>query len=178
MPALLGLLCIGLAPGGCQRDGARPITIKIAPPALPEIQPPARATPTPITAQEAETVRLINLERQKHGLGALAVNPTLTRIAREYSALMGRENFFSHYDKNGHDIGDRAKANDVRYRMLGENLFKSINAPAPVTLAVEGWMKSEGHRANILTPQYTQTGVGIWRSGATYYFTQIFLLPR
>ncbi len=143
-------------------------------PAIPAAQP----APPSIETMEAQTVQLVNAEREKRGLSTLAVNTTLTGVARDYSALMGRENFFSHYDKNNKNVGDRVEAMGINYHMVGENLFKSINAPDPIPLAIEGWMKSPKHRENILTPEYTQTGIGVWRSGATYYFTQVFLLPR
>lgn len=38
-------------------------------------------------------------------------------------------------------------------------------------------MKSPSHRDNILSPEYTETGVGVCRRDRTYYFTQLFLRP-
>jgi len=40
---------------------------------------------------------------------------------------------------------------------------------------VQGWMDSPGHRENILRPEYRETGIGVWRTGNTYYFTQLFM---
>ncbi len=40
---------------------------------------------------------------------------------------------------------------------------------------MEGWMKSPGHRVNVLRPDFTDTGVGVCRDGTTYYFTEVFL---
>ncbi len=54
---------------------------------------------------------------------------------------------------------------------IGENI------PQPVPTAIDGWMKSPGHRDNILRPIFTQTGVGVWQEGDKYYITQLFLLP-
>jgi uncharacterized protein YkwD len=38
-------------------------------------------------------------------------------------------------------------------------------------------MDSPGHRANILRPVFTETGIGVWRDGDQYYFTQLFMQP-
>jgi hypothetical protein len=59
----------------------------------------------------------------------------------------------------------------------GENLFKSVHAPDPVRMAVQGWMQSPGHRRNILLKEFTETGVGIWHKGADHYSTQLFRRP-
>lgn len=49
------------------------------------------------------------------------------------------------------------------------------NLPQPVGDAVQGWMESQGHRENILRPEFRETGIGVWRTGNTYYFTQLFM---
>jgi uncharacterized protein YkwD len=53
----------------------------------------------------------------------------------------------------------------------------------PVAIAVEGWMSSPGHRANILSEEYSESGIGIAIDGrGAVYFTQVFTrgarLPR
>ena len=130
-----------------------------------------------ITQMEAATHKGINQHRQKHKLKPLVMDSTLSRVAREYSRRMSREKFFSHYDKQGKSAADRVRAAGKNYRAVGENLFMSTNVPNPVNAAVEGWMKSKGHRANILTEAFTHTGIGVWKHGNTYHFTQIFMRP-
>jgi uncharacterized protein YkwD len=44
---------------------------------------------------------------------------------------------------------------------VGENLHWGTEANATPVKAVEGWMKSPGHRANILRPEFTEVGVGV-----------------
>lgn len=129
----------------------------------------------PTAQMEAQVVQRINDIRQQRGLNRLQLNEKLARVARTYSKQMAEENFFSHTDATGNSPGERVKKAGIFYFMVGENLFKCTNAPEPVPLSVEGWMNSPGHRENILRPNFKETGVGIWRVGNTYYFTQLFL---
>ncbi|GAA6624163.1 hypothetical protein NUACC26_099880 [Scytonema sp. NUACC26] len=88
---------------------------------------------------------------------------------------MAEKNFFSHTGADGSTLSQRAQSGGIIYWVVGENLFKSTNIPQPVPVAVKGWMKSPGHRENILRPIFRETGVGVWRIGSTYYITQLFL---
>jgi uncharacterized protein YkwD len=53
-------------------------------------------------------------------------------------------------DASSDTPAQRVRAGGLSYWVVGENLFKSTNAPEPVPLAVKGWMESPGHRENIL----------------------------
>lgn len=117
----------------------------------------------------------INKERIKYGLKPLQNDNKLAQVARRYSRLMAQRNFFSHTGVDGTTVVHRVRAGGIYYWVVGENLFKSTNIPQPVPAAVEGWMKSPGHRENILRPVFRETGVGVWRTGNTYYITQLFL---
>ncbi len=128
-----------------------------------------------IARDEAEVRQRINEIRQERGLNQLRDNFMLAQVARNYSQKMARKNFFSHTSPDGDTPAQRVRSAGIFYLVMGENLFKSTNVPKPVPLAVEGWMDSPGHRENILHPEYTQTGVGIWREGNTYYITQLFM---
>jgi uncharacterized protein YkwD len=64
-----------------------------------------------------------------------------------------------------------------RYLAAGENLAR-IESRDPVGRAVSGWLKSPGHRENMLSARFTTTGVGACRKGRAIYFTQLFLRPR
>ncbi len=133
--------------------------------------------PSDANAMEEQVRQKINSIRRKHGLAPLQGNAVLAGIAREYSRRMAEENFFAHEDPGGRTLLGRLRKADVPYRVAAENIFTSTNVPDPVAAAVSGWMNSPGHRANILLPDVTGTGVGIWREGNSFYFTQIFLLP-
>ena len=58
----------------------------------------------------------------------------------------------------------------ISYRTAGENIAMGQTTPEAV---VNGWMNSEGHRANILNSSYTQIGVGYAANG--HYWTQLFI---
>jgi uncharacterized protein YkwD len=140
------------------------------------------ATPAPgagPSASDAETavVRHVNAIRAEHMRPPLRVDPDLARIAREYSCgLLGR-GALSHTGTDGTTVADRIRASGKTFIAVGENLASSAGTRDPVAAAIEGWMKSAGHRENILRPDFTDTGVGVCRDRTTYYFTQIFLRP-
>ena len=78
---------------------------------------------------------------------------------------------------DGTTVSDRLRAAGKTFIAIGENLASSTATREPVEAAMDGWMKSPGHRENILRPDFTDTGVGVCHDGATYYFTQLFLRP-
>lgn len=127
---------------------------------------------------ERRLVERVNELRAGQGVAPLRVDDALTRIARAHSCRMMREGFFSHTAPSGDDVGDRVQAAGKPYRAVGENIARNVNACDPVDRALEGWMKSEGHRENLLTDRFTETGAGVCRNGRDYYFTQVFLRRR
>ncbi|MBW4498937.1 MAG: hypothetical protein KME57_05010 [Scytonema hyalinum WJT4-NPBG1] len=78
----------------------------------------------------------------------------------------------------GSTPNQRVRVGRVSFWVVAENLFKSpTNISQPGNVAVESWLKSPQYRQNILRPVFTQTGVGVWRTGNTYYITQLYLRP-
>jgi len=139
------------------------------------------------TAAEAEQmiIILVNAERQQFDLSILSEDALLTSLAREHSISMVENNFFCHARYPGErPLSYNMSPGTIR----GENLAKIPTqqySPGPYLSlqevcewAVSGWMDSDGHRANILEPRYTKTGVGVSFSDEgdfTYlYITQIF----
>lgn len=139
----------------------------------PSDKPQAPAT----DKMEASIHTQINQIRKTQGLEPLKANEKLARVAREYSRQMAAKNFFSHYGPAGDSVADRVRTVGVVYRLVGENLAKTVNAPKPDQVAVRGWMNSPGHRANVLRREFSESGIGVWRTGNTYYLTQVFLRP-
>lgn len=161
--------------------------VEMAPRRTASPPPPAGRPTTGMEAQSAtlaqverDLLRAVNSERSQEGLAPLEADPGLTRLAREYSRRMAREQFFSHTAPDGDTLADRVQEADIRYSMIGENLFKGVNVPTTrfTRMSVEGWMDSPGHRKNILRESFTETGVGVWKDGATIYATQLFSRPR
>jgi uncharacterized protein YkwD len=126
---------------------------------------------------ETAVARRVSAIRVEHMRPPLRTDPDLVRIAREYSCALLERGALSHQDPAGKTVGDRVLAAGKQYRAVGENLASSSGAGDPVAAAIGAWMRSTGHRENILQPEFVETGVGACRSGQTYYFTQIFLRP-
>lgn len=120
---------------------------------------------------EIKMVDLVNKERAELGLNTLKLDTSLREIARNYSADMLTRGYFSHYSPEGKSVADRALAAGIDFLVIGENL-----AYAPdVNLAFKGLMNSEGHRANILSKDYTKIGIGAMDGGVyEEMFTQVF----
>jgi uncharacterized protein YkwD len=126
---------------------------------------------------------LVNDERQQFELGTLSEDSLLTGLAREHSISMVENNFFSHDRYPGERPFSYGQPCGTT---RGENIAKIPTRqviPGPYLSlqevcewAVSGWMDSDGHRANILKPNYTETGVGVsFSDGWDYlYITQIF----
>lgn len=105
---------------------------------------------------EEEMLKLVNKEREANGLEALVMNEKLRKLARAQSQDMLKRGYFSHYTLEGLSPFDRMNAAEVNYTYAGENL-----ALAPsVELAMQGFMNSPGHRANILSPNFNKIGIG------------------
>jgi uncharacterized protein YkwD len=129
---------------------------------------------------EARVFDLTNEERKKAGRSALATEPVLRETARAQSADMLARSFFNHVNPDGEGPEDRIA---IRHRQLvglvSENLWLGSGiAKVPAeNLALEivtGWMKSPGHRENILRPESTHLGVGVCATGNEVRATQNF----
>lgn len=124
------------------------------------------------SASEGELLALVNQERAKEGLQTLEWYPDAVSVARSHSEDMLKRGYFSHYSPEGEDAGDRLQKAGIQYRVAGENL-----ALAPsISVAHQGLMDSPGHRANILSPEFSRVSIGVI-DGGTYgkMITQIFL---
>lgn len=129
----------------------------------------------PLKSLEAEVTRLINIERTKRGLPALTTNWELARVARYKSQDMINKKYFSHTSPTYGSPFHMMETFGLKFSSAGENIAYGQKTPQQVVTA---WMNSPGHRANILSPSYTQTGVGAAKkSDGTLYWTQMFINP-
>ena len=128
-----------------------------------------------MAAYEQEVFDLVNQIRAENGLEPFVYNETLAETARAHSQDMIDRNFFDHYNPDGKSPFDRMEANGIRYSMAAENIAAGYPSPEEV---VEGWMNSDGHRANILGG-CEELGVGLALGGSYgYYWTQCFATVR
>jgi uncharacterized protein YkwD len=155
-------------------------------------KPPAIAG----TEMEKHVHALVNLERTKNGLTALMFDASISAVARKYSEDMAKRDYFNHVSPEGATLADRFRVGGVQVGRFGcgENIFKCPQVKVSYynrsgvlvseeyysqseidELAVKGWMKSPGHRDNILNRNWSAEGIGIAISaGGDVYVTQDF----
>ncbi|MGH2354502.1 MAG: CAP domain-containing protein [Chloroflexota bacterium] len=117
---------------------------------------------TQIGAQEGDVrqrvVDLTNAERMRAGLAPLRSDPRLTTASRRYADFQAQGDCTGHFCDGS--PADRARRAGYPSEYVGENWAGGYQTPEEV---VGGWMASEGHRANILKPDYQAIGVGMAR---------------
>ena len=134
---------------------------------------PAAESSDSLNAFEKQVVELTNQERTKRGLKPLAIDPQLSKMARDKSADMRDHHYFSHQSPTYGSPFDMMKKYGISYTTAGENIAAGQATPEDV---VQAWMNSDGHRANILNPNYTAIGVGYVKGGSYgSYWTQDFI---
>jgi uncharacterized protein YkwD len=111
------------------------------------------------------TLCLLNSERGAQGMGPLAEATGLTQPSHAYSGRMVAENFFAHESPDGGSLVDRLVAAGYVERggdwTVGENIAWGQGELATPRSIVAAWMASPGHRANVLTREYTEIGLGV-----------------
>jgi uncharacterized protein YkwD len=132
---------------------------------------PADAAVVSVTTLQADINRLTNQQRRANGCPAVTVNAALTKAARGHSAYMATTGSFSHTGRGGSRFATRVKAAGYT-KPASENIAWGYRSGAQV---VKGWMKSPGHRANILNCKAKTVGVGaVYARNGTPYYTQNF----
>ncbi|MDA0178761.1 CAP domain-containing protein [Solirubrobacter phytolaccae] len=123
-----------------------------------------------LTATNADAIRggvlcLTNAERRLHDLTPLRENPKLRKAALGHSSDMVRRSYFSHTAPSGTTFVDRIVRAGYTERndgwSLGENLAWGTGDLGTARGVHEAWMRSSGHRANILKAAYRELGIGI-----------------
>jgi uncharacterized protein YkwD len=119
----------------------------------------------------------INQQRAAVGLQPLTWSDDAAKIARVHSENMANFKFFSHEGLDGSMVSDRADAFGVsKWRAIAENIAYNRGYANPISFVVERWMKSTGHRENILNGRWKESGIGIAiTADGTHYFTQVFV---
>ena len=121
---------------------------------------------------------LINTERQNQGLTPYNSQGQLQAAARGHSTDMACNAFFSHTGSDDSSVGDRVLAQGYSWSWVGENIFAGGSA-SPQS-AFDWWMLSPPHQANLLSPNYTDVGIGyIYEPNSPFkgYFTAVFARP-
>jgi uncharacterized protein YkwD len=143
--ALVALVAaVGICAGGAGAAGA-----------------PARSIASADALEPAILVEL-NAIRREHGLVPLRLSTALTQAADTHSRAMGTFGFFTHESRDGSVFWKRVQRfyapRDAATWSVGENLLWSAPTIEPKA-AVALWMKSPGHRKNILTARWREIGL-------------------
>lgn len=172
-------LFLGLG-AGCMRPAKKP---PVQPPkkTAPKIVPRSSALQTPAPAPTTQyvgtdfqrrVVALVNIEREKVGHDPLTEAPKLDKGATAKAADMRDKGYFSHTSPTFGSPFAMMKTYGVSYNRAGENIASGYRTPESV---VRGWMKSPGHRANILSTKYGKIGIGYAKGGKSgAYWVQWF----
>jgi uncharacterized protein YkwD len=125
-----------------------------------------------LSAEEEQAVALLNADRTAEGLAPLRVNLSLAALARDYAQDMIDRGYFAHASPEGEEFTDRLARYGIVFRSAGENL----GMHSSVAAAERMLMNSPGHRANILSKDFSEVGIGIGRGpDGTLYVVQVFV---
>lgn len=142
---------------------------------------PISAPAAPLIAEanviERTAFTKTNEARVQNGLTALAWDPVLCLMARQHSQEMAERGYFAHETPEGLEPKDRARALGIlHFRVLGENIAYNKGFTDPGAFAVERWLMSGGHRANILYIGFQASAIGSYvTADGTVYLTQVFI---
>lgn len=146
-------------------------------------EPPAAETPdipqepdTDITEEDTslsyaeQVVKLVNGERAKAGLSPLTLDADITAAANVRAQEIKQQ--FSHTRPDGSSFSTVLKEQGISFRGSGENIAWGQKSPEQV---MNGWMNSEGHRANILNKNFKNIGVGYYQDeNGVNHWVQLF----
>ncbi|HEY6641629.1 CAP domain-containing protein [Povalibacter sp.] len=108
----------------------------------------------------------------------LQASALLTRAALIHSQDMATRNFFEHRGSDGSTAADRVTRVGYTWRSVGENIAAGSTSAEKV---VDGWLKSPGHCANIMSDKFTEMGIAYAtnpKSDTGIYWSQVFGRPR
>ena len=135
---------------------------------------------------EAMILEPTNKARAKENLPPLKSNATLTKAARDHSANMSKQMKQAHVLDNKNPT-QRVNAAGYLHLVVAENIGWVYDLKIVPKMFEEGWMKSPGHRANILG-KFEEIGIGLVPGKAEagtqdagkdgFYITQVFSTQR
>jgi uncharacterized protein YkwD len=115
-----------------------------------------------VSALEAAVLANVNAIRAQHGLRGLKLSNRLSAAADQQSEAMGAKGFFSHNSADGSAFWKRIRKyypdRNYRYWAVGENLLWS-SPDVDASQALDMWMKSPEHRANLLNKSWREIGL-------------------
>jgi len=158
--ALSFLACAVLA--ACNSGGTQEAAAPPPPPPPPQFPPQMTGNSFQTDpVRDASFAELINGVRMTAGADPLTFNSQLNTAAQRHAKDMVDNDYFSHRSQDGRTLSDRVAATGYAFTALGENIARGQRNEQEV---LDGWQKSDGHRANNLNPDFEEFGLG--RSGS------------
>lgn len=120
-----------------------------------------------------------NANRGENGFAPLTLNTELNAAAKAKVDDMFARQYFEHVSPDGRGPADLAETAGYEYVTVGENL--ALGNYEDDQDLVQAWMDSPGHRANILTDDFTEIGIavgkGTFEGETTWLAVQSFGRP-
>lgn len=125
---------------------------------------------------EEQMIGGVNQQRQIQGLPVYTVDAGLTQSARAHAQDMIGRGYFSHVTPEGATLQDRMAASGILTNWTGENIQRNVQPlDQSAAYALNWFMSSRPHRANILHANYSRIGVGVAEGPAGWYtFVLVF----
>ncbi len=113
-----------------------------------------------------------NAARLAVGEGLLQYDPALAAVAQAHAQDMALRDYFSHTNPEGQSPFDRLAEAGITYTSAGENIAWYPGAES----AMQGWLDSPGHYANIVRASFGKIGIGVYRAEeyGNFYYVQLF----
>lgn len=128
-----------------------------------------------------EVLEEANRARRRAGSPALVPDDALARAATSYSRELAQRREIAHVSRTPgrRTFRDRIAAAGAEARVAGENLARLTAAPEHLARrVVRAWLRSPGHRSNLLDPAFRRTGIGIMLGAdGIWYITQYYATP-
>lgn len=125
---------------------------------------------------EEQVLAAINRIREENHLVPLSLAKDLTGVARSHSQDMAARDYFGHISPEGDTMRKRVlRFGITNWNLLAENIAMNFGHLDPASVAVKGWLNSQGHRHNIFDHDLTETGIGVAIDAkGRIYLTQLF----
>jgi uncharacterized protein YkwD len=111
--------------------------------------------------------------------GPVRWSPDLAQAALAHSRELATHHYFSHVERDGSTPAERVARTGYAWSRVGENIASGQRSPAE---AVQSWLDSPGHCANLMNPGFTEMGAAYALNPSsenhTAYWTQVFARPR
>ena len=136
---------------------------------------PEALSASQITASRNYIINLTNGQRAQRGLPRLTWNAPLINACHSHANDMARMQRLTHAGSNGSNGGTRARQYGFSWSAWGENVAAGYTSSNAV---VSAWMNSPGHRANMLSRNFTHIGVSLQRGNNNVIYYCMLLARR